>query len=86
MTPYETTTIIFMSGLTLIYLATCEKPKRLIIALLKSLRDFFEFIYVFVAFCIWMPYDAIRTAKMRRIKKRAERQIKSGNIYSKKQV
>jgi len=96
MTPHETTTIIFMSGLTLIYLATFKAPKFIIkffgelyrgkLILKNHWRAFREYISVLVQYWSFCHKEAKNDRKLSRIKKRAEKQIKDGDIYSKKQV
>jgi len=96
MTPYETTTLIFMSGLTLIYLATFKAPKFLIkffgelyrakLILKNHWRAFREYISVLMEYWSFCYKEAKKARELSRIKKRAEKQIKSGDFYSKKQV
>ena len=88
--------LAFILGMLIIYIGTIKTPKWFIkicgemyvayLIVKRNLRPFLEYIVVvwqYYSFCI---KNFIKGFKMRKMKKRAERQIKSGDIYSKKQV
>jgi len=96
MAPHETITLIFMIWLTLIYLATFKTPKFIIklfgelyrakLILKNHWRAFREYISVLRGYWSFCHKEAKKARELSRIKKRAEKQIKDGDIYSKKQV
>jgi len=96
MTPHELTTLIFMIGLTIIYLATFKTPKFIIkffgelyrgkLILKNHWRAFREYISVLREYWSFCHKEAKKARELSRIKKRAERQIKEGDIYSNKEV
>lgn len=96
MTPHELSTAILMIGLTVIYLATFKTPKFIIklfgelyrakLILKNHWLAFCEYISVLMEYWSFCYKEAKNDRKLSRMKKRAERQIKSGDIYSKKQV
>jgi hypothetical protein len=88
--------LAFTIGLIIIYIGTISTPKWFIkicgemyvayLIVKRNLRPFLEYIVVvwqYYSFCI---KSGLNRLKMRKMKKRAERQIKNGDIYSKKQV
>jgi len=91
MAPHETITLIFMIGLTIIYLATFKAPKFIIkffgelyrakLIIKNHWRAFREYISVLREYWSFCHKQAKNDRKLSRIKKRAERQIKEGDIY-----
>jgi hypothetical protein len=88
--------LAFTIGLIIIYIGTIKTPKWFIkicgemyvayLIVKRNLRPFLEYIVVvwqYYSFCI---KNFINGLKMRKMKKRAEKAVKSGEIYSKKQV
>jgi hypothetical protein len=88
--------LAFTIGLIIIYIGTIKTPKWFIkicgemyvayLIVKRNLRPFLEYIVVvwqYYTFCI---KSGLNRLKMRKMKKRAERAVKSGEIYSKKQV
>ena len=88
--------VIFLVGLLIIYIGTINTPKWFIkicgemyvayLIVKRNLRPFLEYIVVvwqYYSFCI---KSGLNRLKMHKKKKRAERQIKSGEIYSNKKL
>jgi cellulose synthase/poly-beta-1,6-N-acetylglucosamine synthase-like glycosyltransferase len=88
--------LAFILGMLIIYLGTLKTPKWFIkicgemyvayLIVKRNLRPFLEYIVVvwqYYSFCI---KSGLNRLKMRKMKKRAEKAVKSGEIYSKKQV
>src|SRR5574344_146739 len=88
--------LAFTMGMLIIYLGTIKTPKWFIkicgemyvayLIVKRNLRPFLEYIVVvwqYYSFCI---KNFIKGLKMRKMKKRAEKAVKSGEIYSKKRL
>jgi hypothetical protein len=52
----------------------------------KSIRGFCEYILVLIQYYSFCIKSGLNRLKMSKMKKRAEKAVKSGEIYSKKQV
>ena len=52
----------------------------------KSIRGFCEYILVLIQYYSFCIKSGLNRLKMRKMKKRAERQIKNGDIYSDKKL
>jgi len=88
--------LAFILGMLIIYLGTIKTPKWFIkicgemyvayLIVKRNLRPFLEYIVVVLQYYTYCIKSGLNRLKMRKTKKRAERQIKSGDIYSKKQV
>lgn len=88
--------ILFTIGLIVIYLGTIKTPKWFIkicgemyvayLIVKRNLRPFLEYIVVVLQYYTYCIKSGLNRLKMRKMKKRAEKAVKLGEIYSKKQV
>jgi hypothetical protein len=88
--------ILFTIGMLIIYLGTISTPKWFIkicgemyvayLIVKRNLRPFLEYIVVVWQYYTYCIKSGLNRLKMRKMKKRAENAVKSGEIYSKKQV
>lgn len=88
--------ILFTIGMLIIYLGTIKTPKWFIkicgemyvayLIVKRNLRPFLEYIVVVWQYYSYCIKSGLNRLKMRKMKKRAEKAVKLGEIYSKKQV
>lgn len=88
--------LAFTMGMLIIYLGTIKTPKCFIkicgemyvayLIVKRNFKPFLEYIVVVWQYYTFYLKSSLQAVKMRRIKKRAERQIKSGEIYSNKKL
>jgi hypothetical protein len=88
--------LAFTIGLIIIYIGTIKTPKWFIkicgemyvayLIVKRNLRPFLEYIVVVWQYYTYCIKSGLNRLKMRKMKKRAEKAVKSGEIYSKKQV
>jgi hypothetical protein len=88
--------LAFTIGLIIIYIGTIKTPKWFIkicgemyvayLIVKRNLRPFLEYIVVVWQYYTYCIKSGLNRLKMRKTKKRAEKAVKSGEIYSKKQV
>jgi hypothetical protein len=88
--------ILFTIGMLIIYLGTISTPKWFIkicgemyvayLIVKRNLRPFLEYIVVVWQYYTYCIKSGLNRLKMRKMKKRAEKAVKSGEIYSKKRL
>jgi hypothetical protein len=88
--------LAFISGMLIIYLGTIKTPKWFIkicgemyvayLIVKRNLRPFLEYIGVVLQYYTYCIKSSLQAVKMRKMKKRAEKAVKSGEIYSKKRL
>ena len=88
--------LAFTIGLIIIYLGTIKTPKWFIkicgemyvayLIVKRNLRPFLEYIVVVWQYYTYCIKSGLNRLKMRKMKKRAEKAVKSGEIYSKKRL
>jgi hypothetical protein len=88
--------LAFILGMLIIYLGTISTPKWFIkicgemyvayLIVKRNLRPFLEYIVVVWQYYTYCIKSGLNRLKMRKTKKRAEKAVKLGEIYSKKQA
>jgi hypothetical protein len=88
--------LAFTIGLIIIYIGTIKTPKWFIkicgemyvayLIVKRNLKPFLEYIVVVLQYYSYCIKSGLNRLKMRKTKKRAEKAVKSGEIYSKKRL
>jgi hypothetical protein len=88
--------LAFILGMLIIYLGTIKTPKWFIkicgemyvayLIVKRNLRPFLEYTVVVWQYYTYCIKSGLNRLKMRKMKKRAEKAVKSGEIYSDKKL